>query len=79
MAYKRAISELLSRTAETEALRAPPRLKSRIFSTLQLEQAREGSLRSLTDTAGDGGKLCVFETLVRIAPVGEPVKSFNYW
>ena len=58
-------------------VRASSRLKSRIFSALQQEQARTGPIRSLTRTKADGHRLCVFEELVQIAPVGEDLKSRN--
>lgn len=67
-------SSMLSAQSEPE-VRAPSRLKSRIFSELQQEQARTGPIRSLTLTKADGGSLCVFEELVQIAPVGEALKS----
>jgi hypothetical protein len=56
---------------------ASSRLKSRIFSALQLEQQESGPLLSLAETHVAGGKLCVFEELVRIAPAGEAVKQKN--
>jgi len=56
---------------------APSRLKSRIFSALQLEQQVSGPLLSLVETHAAGGKLCVFEELVRIAPAGDAVKQKN--
>jgi len=51
--------------------RAPARLKARLYSALV---ARQAPLRSVSETAD----LCVFENLVRIAPVGERVKSLNF-
>ena len=56
---------------------APPRLMSRVYSALVAEQEAAAPLRSLSATAADGGKLCVFERLVAAAPVGEAVKSMN--
>jgi hypothetical protein len=64
--------------------RAPSRLKSRIYSAL-VEQ-REGRLlsdirrpsgRSLSRVKAEGRKLCVFEELVQIAPIGESAKRPN--
>ena len=40
-------------------------------------KAESGPLASLTESKARGGKLCVFEQLVRIAPLGETVKSLN--
>lgn len=61
-----------------EDLRAPSRLKSRIYSALMQRQALEGPLLSLADTRADGRPLCVFEDLVRISPVGEQLQRKNY-
>jgi len=73
------VDQILQRAAEEqpEARTASSRLKSRIFSALQLEQQDSGPLLSLTETHASGGKLCVFEELVRIAPIGEPLKEKN--
>ena len=57
--------------------RAPSRLKSRIYSALIARQVRQGPLLSLTVTKESGRKLCVFEELVQIAPVGESAKHCN--
>lgn len=56
---------------------ASSRLKSRILSALQLEQQKSGPLLSLVETHAAGGKLCVFEELVRIAPAPATVKQKN--
>jgi hypothetical protein len=63
--------------ADVEPKRASSRLKSRIFSALQMAQQETGPLLSLTESHWAGGKLCVFEELVRIAPAGEAVKQKN--
>jgi hypothetical protein len=60
-----------------EPVTAPSRLKSRIYSALALRQAATGPLASLTESRAAGRGLCVFEELVRIAPVGERLKSLN--
>ena len=57
--------------------RAPSRLKSRIYSELVRLQQTQGPLESLPATHESGRRLCVFEDLVRIAPVGEKAKQFN--
>ncbi len=57
---------------------APSRLKARIYSALVERQAATGALMSLTKSHASGGALCVFEQLVRIAPVGEAAKSLNF-
>ena len=56
---------------------APARLKAGVYSALMLRQAESGPLMSLTETEACGHKLCVFEELVRIVPVGEAAKSLN--
>jgi hypothetical protein len=57
---------------------APARLKARLYSALVKRQAAAGPLMSLTECSARGRQLCVFEHLVRIAPVGESVKSLNF-
>ncbi|MFZ3343249.1 MAG: hypothetical protein WA609_03060 [Terriglobales bacterium] len=57
---------------------APSRLKAKVYSALVLRQAETGPLSSLTETVACGHDLCVFEELVRIAPVGEGAKSLNF-
>jgi hypothetical protein len=57
---------------------APSRLKSRIYSALVQRQAEAGPLLSLSRTEAGGRQLCVFEELVRVAPVGEQVESLNF-
>ncbi len=73
--------EFLERIAEgvelTELELAPARLKARVYSALMLQQAETGPLLSLTETRACGHRLCIFEELVRIAPVGEAAKSLN--
>ena len=58
-------------------LRAPSRLKSRIYSALLDRQQQEGPLLSLSRVKAEGGKLCVFEELVQISPLGEKAKQPN--
>jgi len=57
---------------------APARLKATVYSALMLLEAAVGPLMSVNEVAARGNKLCVFEQLVQIAPVGETVKSLNY-
>ena len=56
---------------------APSRLKAKVYSSLMQRQAETSPLLSLTETKECGHKLCVFEELVRIAPVAESAKSLN--
>ena len=58
-------------------LRAPSRLKSRIYSALLERQGKNGPLLSLSEVKAHGRKLCVFEELVQIAPVGNSIKQPN--
>ena len=64
--------------AEPPVVPAPARLKSRLYSALLLEQAESGPLLSLSECKSGGRALCVFETLVQIAPVGQTLDSINY-
>jgi hypothetical protein len=57
--------------------KAPSRLKARIYSALLQEQTRTAPLLSLSKNRAEGRRLCVFEQLVQIAPVGETAKSLN--
>jgi hypothetical protein len=56
---------------------APSRLKAKVYSALMQRQTETGPLVSLTETKACGRDLCVFEELVRIAPIGESAKSLN--
>ncbi len=57
--------------------KAPASLKARVYSALVQAQKASGALLSLSQSYAAGGGLCVFEQLVRIAPVGEEIKSLN--
>ena len=61
----------------SESGQAPARLRARLYSALVRQQVRTGPLMGLTETNARGHQLCVFEQLVRIAPVGEKAKSLN--
>jgi hypothetical protein len=61
----------------TESEQMPARLKARLYSALVQQQAQTGPLMSLSEASAGGHQLCVFEQLVRIAPVGEKAKSLN--
>ena len=62
--------------APAAAERAPSRLKARLYSALVLEQAANGSLRSLPVTKATGRPLCVFENVLCIIP-NERVAAMN--
>lgn len=57
---------------------APARLKSLIYSKLMALEAAEGPLASVSETKSEGRRLCVFEEIMEVAPVGEAVKRWNY-
>ena len=61
----------------SEDFRAPSRLKSRVYSALLERQRNDGPLLSLSAVKARGGRLCVFEELVQIAPLGEAAKQPN--
>src|SRR5262249_31796736 len=73
--------EFMERIADavelSEPEQAPSRLKASLYSLLVRQQSQTGSLMSLSETRARGRHLCVFEQLVRIAPVGERTKSLN--
>lgn len=58
--------------------KAPAQLRSRIFSRLNLEQVKDGPLASVTATHNAGRPLCIFEDIMRVAPVGESIRELNY-
>lgn len=60
-----------------EPTRAPSRLKAKVYSALMRAEAETGPLLALGESRARGERLCVFEHLVRIAPVGETIKSLN--
>ncbi|MGA7218970.1 MAG: hypothetical protein WBX38_11675 [Candidatus Sulfotelmatobacter sp.] len=82
MSRKISDDEFLSRIAAqsefAQTAQAPSRLKARIYSGLLRQQTETGPLLSLEQTKADGKGLCVFEELVRIAPVGEAAKCLNF-
>jgi hypothetical protein len=67
-----------SEAAESTGVSAPSRLKSRIYSTLVRRQEQSGPLLTITETKAKGRRLCVFENVVEISPLGEKVKSLNF-
>jgi hypothetical protein len=60
-----------------EPTRAPSRLKAKVYSALMRQQAELGPLMSLSEARSRGEKLCFFEQLVQVAPLGETAKSLN--
>lgn len=62
----------------TPRRRTPARVKSRVYSNLIRRMRAEGPLEDLAQTRQAGRGLCVFEELVRIAPVGQRPKGWQY-
>jgi hypothetical protein len=58
-------------------LRAPARLKARIYSVLTRRQESSGPLLSLTETRQAGHGLCVFESFWEKLPLDDAAKRFN--
>lgn len=55
--------------------RAPSSLKARLYTNFVRRQQESGALASLDRSVASGQGICVFETMVQIAPVGERAKS----
>jgi hypothetical protein len=74
------LDELLEDAAAggPDDLRAPSRLKSRIYSALMTREAASGALLSLPATEAAGRRLCIFESLASACPAGERVTEFNF-
>ena len=73
--------ERLARETEEDLLPerdAPPRTLSQTYSALIAAQQESGPLLDVTATKQAGNPLCVFEELVQIAPLGQPVKQMFY-
>ena len=62
----------------TPRRRAPARVKSRVYSHLIRRMQASGPLEDIAQTREAGHGLCVFEELVRIAPVGQKAKRLYY-
>lgn len=69
--------DLLAQEDEAQELRAPSRLKSRVYSALVRRQEESGPLLSLHETHAQGHGLCVFENLWRHTVSGEAALCFN--
>ena len=63
---------------ENRELRAPSRLKARVYSALMRSAAQTGQMESLTSTEAAGGSLCVFEKFVQILPLPAKMDTLNY-
>ena len=58
-------------------VKAPTRLKSRLYSALIRRQEADGPLLDLSSTKASGRDLCVFENVAERAAVGLRATSFN--
>lgn len=54
---------------------APSSLKARLYTALIHTQQESGPLASLDVSVSAGHRICVFEKLVQIAPIGTAAKS----
>jgi hypothetical protein len=70
--------EQLAEAAGAVSIPAPSRLKSRIYSGLVQAAQQEAPLCTLSESKDSGRGLCVFEEIVRIAPVGEAPERVNW-
>ena len=57
--------------------RAPARVKSRVYSALVARMADTAPLLGLRSTKEAGGRLCVFENLLAVLPLGRDLDSAN--
>jgi hypothetical protein len=62
-------------TADSE--RAPAKLKSKIYSAVVNRLVETGALLDLADTKAHGQRLCVFEEVLTILPIGSKVRTMN--
>jgi hypothetical protein len=73
------VFDQLAREAEStpSSVKAPSRLKARVYSALIRRQEKSGPLLALPDTQRAGHKLCVFESFWQQLPLGQEAKQFN--
>jgi hypothetical protein len=57
--------------------RAPAKLESKIYSAVVTRLAKSGPLLDLAETKARGARLCVFENVLTMLPVGSDVRSRN--
>lgn len=70
------MDDLFDQLGETP-MRAPSRLKSRVFTAMTRGMQQAGGLCSLSESCRAGYSLCIFEKLVQIAPIAESLKEKN--
>ncbi|MCI0423366.1 MAG: hypothetical protein L0387_43690 [Acidobacteria bacterium] len=64
--------------AEATPIKAPSRLKAKVYSALVRCQTASGPLLTVSASEANGRSLCVFEKAVEILPVGDGIKSLNF-
>lgn len=69
--------EQLAQRAQPTRMASPSRLKARLYSRLVQQQAESPGLARLSACREHGFGLCVFESLVQIAPLGERIETLN--
>src|SRR5262245_7506033 len=69
--------ERLAERGDATQERAPATLRSKTYSALVARMAESGPLLDLADIKRSGGRLCVFETVLAVLPLGANVTSMN--
>jgi len=69
--------QLVDATGDVTGDSAPARLESKVYSALVAQMAESGSLLDLTETKKAGGRLCVFEQILAVAPPATSIQSRN--
>jgi hypothetical protein len=77
MSNDRWFERLAEATDDPTRERAPAALKSKVYSAVVARMAEAGGLLDLTDTKTAGGRLCVFEQILTVLPVGIDIRSKN--
>lgn len=77
MADDRWFEQLAEAAGDVTHERAPARLKSKTYSALVARMATAGPLLDLTETKKAGGRLCVFENVLTVVPLGADIHSMN--
>ena len=77
MSAEQWFERLAAVTADAPEVRAPARLKSKVYSAVVQRIAESGPLRDLRTTKDAGGHLCVFENALSMLPLGTDIRSMN--
>ncbi len=73
--FKRMVRQEL---AGPTTMKAPSRLKAKVYSALVRHQTVSGPLLSVSACEASGQSLCIFEKAVEVLPVGDGIKSLNF-